>query len=77
MYAFPITGHKNILATHPTTIEFTTAKEVTPAGDCIAGVNAVFAKEKAMHELAYPKVEVTVQVARKSFSFYATPHKQF
>lgn len=77
MYTFPITGHKNILAAHPATIEFTAAKEVTKTGDCIAGINAVFDREKATRELAYPKIEITLQVARKHFSFYATPHKQF
>ncbi len=77
MYTFPITGHKNICATHLTTIEFTATKEVTTAGDCIAGVNGVFDREKITRELAYPKIEITIDAARKHFSFYATPHKQF
>jgi len=31
-------GHKNIRATHPTTIAFTKDKEVTPSGDCFVAV---------------------------------------
>jgi hypothetical protein len=33
-------GHKNILATHKTTLEFTTAKYLTKKGDCIIALAA-------------------------------------
>jgi hypothetical protein len=33
-------GHKNILAIHPTTLEFTREDEVSRTGDCIVAVSA-------------------------------------
>ncbi len=33
-------GHQNIRATHPSTLEITTEKHLTPRGDCIIGVSA-------------------------------------
>jgi hypothetical protein len=33
-------GHPMVRATHPTTIEVTTEKDLTPRGDCIIGVSA-------------------------------------
>lgn len=39
-YSFKAFGHKNILATHKTTLEITKDKEVTRKGDCIIGVGA-------------------------------------
>ena len=33
-------GHKNILCTHPTTIEITKEKSLTKKGNCIIGINA-------------------------------------
>lgn len=35
-------GHKNILGTHPTTIEFTKDKGLSLKGNCIIGVNSDF-----------------------------------
>ncbi len=34
----PFSGHKNVRATHRTTIEITTHESLTPRGDCIVGV---------------------------------------
>ena len=34
------TGHPNITATHPTTLEFTKESSLTKKGDCIVAVNA-------------------------------------
>ena len=34
------TGHEHVTAEHPSTIEFTTDDWLTPAGDCIVGVDA-------------------------------------
>ncbi len=39
---FSAYGHKNILATHKTTLEFTKDKELTLNGDCIIGINSDF-----------------------------------
>ncbi|MET1159665.1 MAG: DUF371 domain-containing protein [Thermoprotei archaeon] len=33
-------GHENVKATHPTTLEITKDKNLTPRGDCIIGVEA-------------------------------------
>ncbi len=77
MYRFTIKGHKNTLATHPTTIEFTKEKEVTLNGDCIAGVDATFDVAALLREFAYPKVEIKMVQKGEHFTFYATPNKQF
>ena len=42
MYSFTAYGHKNILATHKTTVEFTKDKELSLKGNCIVGVRADF-----------------------------------
>ena len=36
----PFSGHRNVLATHKKTIEITRDENLTPRGDCIAGVGA-------------------------------------
>jgi putative hydrolase of the HAD superfamily len=41
-YTFKARGHRNILATHKNTLEFTKDKELSLDGDCIAGVEADF-----------------------------------
>ncbi len=41
-YTFTARGHKNILAAHKNTLEFTKDKDVSLAGDCIIGVGADF-----------------------------------
>lgn len=40
-------GHRNILATHPTTLEFTTENVLSRKGDCIVAVSA----DRAMPDL--------------------------
>ncbi len=39
-------GHKNILATHYSTLEFTSSEELSLRGDCIVGVNCKYSLEK-------------------------------
>jgi putative hydrolase of the HAD superfamily len=41
-YTFSARGHKNILATHKNTLEFTKDNELSLDGDCILGVKADF-----------------------------------
>ena len=41
-------GHKNILAIHPTTLEFTKEDDVSRSGDCLVAVSA----DKAMPDLS-------------------------
>ena len=60
---FTSKGHKNILATHKTTLEFTKDSEIKIEGDCIVGVSADFDAKEAK-ELARKggRVRVTIQV---------------
>ena len=39
---FTAYGHKNVLSTHKTTVEFTKDEHLTKNGDCIIAVNADF-----------------------------------
>jgi len=41
-------GHRNIRATHKTTLEITKDKELTPRGDCIIGISS----DKALHDFS-------------------------
>ncbi len=43
---FTAFGHKNVLLTHRTTLEFTKHSSLTKKGDCIVGVKADFSLEK-------------------------------
>ena len=40
IFSFFARGHKNVKATHKTTLEITKEKELTPRGDCIVAVDA-------------------------------------
>lgn len=42
IYKFYACGHRNILAAHKTTLEFTKDSELTLKGDCIVGIKADF-----------------------------------
>ncbi|MBN1544828.1 HAD-IA family hydrolase [Candidatus Woesearchaeota archaeon] len=42
VYTFTARGHRNILATHKNTLEFTKDREMSPDGDCILGLEADF-----------------------------------
>lgn len=41
-FVFRAKGHPNISGVHPSTMEFTQHRHLTPAGDCIIGVSADF-----------------------------------
>ena len=41
-FEIAFSGHKNIRSTHKKTIEITKEPNLTPAGDCIIGVNASY-----------------------------------
>ena len=49
MISFFCFGHKNILAKHRNTLEFTKDKDLTLNGDCIVGVNANFDLKEINH----------------------------
>ena len=54
-YQFSARGHKNILGTHKTTLEFTKDKNVSLRGDCIIGVDSDFELERLKEFLANSK----------------------
>ena len=65
---FTAFGHKNILGTHPTTIEFTKEKELSLNGNCIVGVNSDFNLKEIKDFIAKKKskcgfsVKITIEV---------------
>jgi len=59
-YTFTCSGHKNILATHKTTLEFTKDKDLTEKGDCIIGINADFDLDKIKEFLNYKTITITI-----------------
>lgn len=78
MISFFVFGHKNILATHRNTIEFTKDPEVTVRGDCIVGVNADFDCEQIMLFLKNSKrIKVTIQTSKIVDSFLCTTNQLF
>lgn len=42
IFRFKASGHANIIAAHPTTLEVTKDSYLSPRGDCIVGVSADF-----------------------------------
>ena len=63
-YKFNANGHKNILADHKTTLEFTKDAEVSLRGDCIIGVNADFDLEnikRFIKKLRNNKIMITIR----------------
>ncbi len=50
-------GHKNVRATHRTTVEITREPELTPRGDCIIGVSA----DKGLKHFS-PRFKETIRV---------------
>ncbi len=56
---FKIYGHENVLATHPTTLEFTKDKELTLKGNCIVGVGADFKVNNKI--INSKKIKITIE----------------
>jgi len=68
IYSFKACGHKNVLAKHKTTIEFTKDKELTLRGDCIVAVNADFSLDgikKFISSLKSNKIRITIETNDK------------
>jgi hypothetical protein len=57
---FKVFGHRNLLGTHKTTLEFTKDKELSKRGDCVIGVNSDFSDIKDI--LKFKKVKVKVKI---------------
>ncbi|MBW3000125.1 DUF371 domain-containing protein [Candidatus Woesearchaeota archaeon] len=61
MYKFHAFGHKNILSTHPTTLEFTKDSEVTKKGNCIVGIKADFSVAELRKFKGKVKISIKVE----------------
>ena len=59
---FTVSGHKNILALHRNTIEFTKSKELTLRGDCVIGVNADFKLDEIKKISKNKKIRIKIRV---------------
>ena len=69
---FTIQGHKNILATHKTTIEFTKDNYLTKQGDCIVGINANFNNKPLKG-----KIMITIKIDGIKDTITATANPNF
>lgn len=78
MIRFTASGHRNIKATHSTTIEFTKDKEVSLRGDCIVGVNADFdAEELKGFVKRHKKMRILVRIDDLEDEIIAESNKGF
>ena len=79
-YKFNAHGHKNILAAHKTTLEFTKDAEVSLKGDCIAGINADFELDKIknfIEKLKNNKISITISNGKIHETIFATINQNF
>ena len=79
-YKFNAHGHKNILAAHKTTLEFTKDAEVSLKGDCIAGINADFELDKIknfIEQLKNNKISITISNGKIHETIFATINQNF
>jgi hypothetical protein len=75
-------GHRNILAIHPTTLEFTKEDEISPSGDCIVAVSAdkslpslsVEFKEKMLKENALLTILIEAGGIAETVKAYGNSH---
>ncbi len=61
---FTAWGHPNIRATHEKTFEFTKDEHLTPAGDCIIGVNADFSLDELQELFFYERFKIKVTAVK-------------
>ena len=76
-YKFSIKGHKNITATHKTTLEFTKDTFLTKKGDCITGINSDFELKELKKFLNSDKIKITITAKGLKDTITATPNKKF
>ncbi|MBI2650953.1 DUF371 domain-containing protein [Candidatus Woesearchaeota archaeon] len=72
-YSFSCYGHKNIIAKHKTTLEFTKEKNLSLKGDCIVAVNSDFSLQGLKHfidglvnNLKNKKIKITLEAITKN-----------
>lgn len=81
-FEIPFSGHENVRALHPRTIEITTESDLTLQGDCIIGVSAdhgckqipVELKEKLRQPES--KITITIQVDDEKFTVVGRGHEE-
>lgn len=62
-YKFSCYGHKNLLGTHKTTLEFTKDTELSINGNCIIGVGADFELSKIRKLLEFEHIIIRISAA--------------
>lgn len=77
-FTFHCFGHKNILALHRNTIEFTKESHLTKNGDCILGVKADFDFKELIEFIKKSKgkkikAKIIVGDYKDEFSFFPNP----
>lgn len=73
---FTAKGYKNILATHPTTFEFTKDSAITLEGDCIVGVAADFSVSE-LRPLLGKDVRIIIECAGEREEVHAHTNTKF
>jgi hypothetical protein len=72
--AFEARGHRNVMATHPTTIEITRSPDLTTKGDCVVavrsakGANDLSEEFKRAARSEGAMITLTLEVAGESFT---------
>jgi len=75
---FTAYGHKNLLATHETTLEFTKDKELTRDGDCIVGVNSDFSLDELKKVIEEnKKIKISIEVDELKEEIICEVNKDF
>ena len=77
MHSFNAAGHPNILATHKTTLEFTSDTHLTKRGDCIVAVKADFNLNKIKKFLNKDSIKITISADHQKDTIIATPNPNF
>lgn len=70
-------GHQNISAKHLTTIEFTTAQDVSPRGDCIISCKVQFDLKELQKLLTAARLKITIKADDVSDVVECIPNPAF
>ncbi len=70
---FSAYGHRNVLASHRTTLEFTQEEHLTLRGDCILGVKADFGRPEGL----FGRIRITIRAGSLQDSLTGVFNKGF
>lgn len=77
-YNFTAFGHRNILARHKTTLEFTKDREISRRADCIIGVNSDFdINDLRKFIFCKGRVKIIISVNNEKFEVNAVLNEGF